>query len=249
MHRVDTTVQVTVFAGTWVGSGASLGRVGSVPLCSCRGPCSRGPWFGNFLVSLSLGKWCFLPFSELSLSAPITLGLVSGIRCPAALTFLLWLLHPDSRASSAEVLLDYGSHGNLIPVKFVKKACVSIWPHLFMVPFLLLVAHADRVQPWPCPVGQREYNLWAVLDPSSSQFPSPIWLTRQGAPGGQSLTALVGVFASAKVQAFHACNSTDPLHWRTWGHNPVFVCYTSRLCLHLFKGDWLWSSWDVRRCS
>lgn len=142
-----------------------------------------------------------------------------------------------------------GSHGNLIPVKFVKKACVSIWPHLFMVPFLLLVAHADRVQPWPCPVGQREYHLWAVLDPSSSQFPSPIWLTRQGAPGGQSLTALVGVFASAKVQAFHACNSTDPLHWRTWGHNPVFVCYTSRLCLHLFKGDWLWSSWDVRRCS
>lgn len=81
MNRVDTTVQVTVFAGTWVGSGASLGKVGSVPLCSCRGPCSRGPWFGNFLVSLSLGKWCFLPFSELSLSAPITLGLVSGIRC------------------------------------------------------------------------------------------------------------------------------------------------------------------------
>lgn len=88
MDRVDTTVQVTVFTGTWAGSGASLGRVGSVPLYSCRGPCSRNAWFGNLLVSLSLGKWYFLPFSELSLLSTYDSGISKWCQMLLALDVL-----------------------------------------------------------------------------------------------------------------------------------------------------------------
>lgn len=155
MHRVDTTVQVSVLRNMG-GKCCKSGQGWLTALCSCRGPCSRGAWFGNLLVSLSLGKWCFLPFSELSLWTSMILGLVSGIRCcwhwmcPNSPLFIILILAPWQQS-----ILCWGAGGLWITWKSnscevcKEGLCVNMAPSVHGPIFAIGGTHWQESHPDP----------------------------------------------------------------------------------------------------